>query len=362
MMKRREFTGQLSAAALAAAAAPPGAAAKAAKKNLLMHVGGDYHSVAGPEITVTENLEYNLRCGVRHLTAKVGKSSPDGSWDYDELRRMRDACGARGVELEAIRMDAGYIRLPKGAERDREIERIVTNIGKAARVGVKVITYHWTVIPIRRNRNTPGRGNVTYAGFKLEENWRDLPVIKSGRVSSGEYWERIAYFLERVIPAAREHDVRMACHPYDPPGLPSGYQGADNWDSPSVFAAIKRYEAVSDSPYNGFQLCLGTVAEGLRNPAAEILPIVRYLGERGRIHQVHMRNIRGGLGEFEEVYPDEGVVDCFQVMRVLRDTGFAGSICPDHMPRHPGDPGSLQAFAFGYGYIRALIQAVNSEV
>jgi mannonate dehydratase len=49
-------------------------------------------------------------------------------------------------------------------------------------------------------------------------------------------------------------------------------------------------------------------------------------------------------------------------MRVLRDVQFAGSICPDHMPHHPDDPRNLQAFAFGYGYIGALIQAVNSEV
>jgi mannonate dehydratase len=75
-----------------------------------------------------------------------------------------------------------------------------------------------------------------------------------------------------------------------------------------------------------------------------------------------MRNIRGGLGDFEEVYPDEGEMDFFEVMRVLRDTQFAGSILPDHMPRHPGDSGGLQSFAFGYGYIRALIHAVNAEV
>jgi mannonate dehydratase len=107
---------------------------------------------------------------------------------------------------------------------------------------------------------------------------------------------------------------------------------------------------------------LGTTAEGLKNPATEILPIVQYLGERGKIYQIHMRNIRGGLHSFEEVYPDEGEMDFFQVMRILRDIQFAGSICPDHMPRHPDDPGSLQSFAFGHGYIKALIQAVNSEV
>lgn len=352
-MNRRELA-QTAIAGMAGAAG-------GRRKNLLMHVGGDYHSVAGPGITSKENLEYNLRCGVRHLTAQIRKRAPDGGWDFDELRRMKDDCDQSGVTLEAIRMDPGYIVLPRGPERDRALEVIAGNIQKASRVGVKVISYHWTVIPIRRNRHTTGRGGVRYAGFKLEDNWRDLPVGKAGRVSAEEYWERIGHFLEKVIPAARQADVKMACHPYDPPGLPLGYQGADNWDSPSVFAAIKRYESVIDSPYNGFQLCLGTAAEGLKKPASEILPIVRYLGERRKLHQVHMRNIRGGLGDFEEVFPDEGDVNLFRVMRVLRDVQFAGSICPDHMPRHPGDPGGLQSFAFGYGYIKALIQAVNSE-
>jgi mannonate dehydratase len=187
-------------------------------------------------------------------------------------------------------------------------------------------------------------------------------VGRSGRVSSEDYWERISYFLEKVIPVAKETNTRLACHPYDPPGLPPGYQGTDNWDSPSIFAALQRYESLVDSPYNGFQLCLGTTAEGLKNPRREILPIVQYLGERGKIYQIHMRNIRGGLLDFAEVYPDEGETDFFQVMRILRDTQFAGSIFPDHMPTHPDDPRQLQAYAFGYGYIASLIQAVNSEV
>jgi len=352
-MKRRSFV--LTGAA--AAALPHRPASAKSKKNLLMHVGGDYHSVAGPGIASRENLDYNLRYGVRHLTIQLR-----GSWNLDELMRMREACDARGVTLEAIRMDSDYITLPKSSERDRALEIVLENIGKASKVGVKVLTYHWTVIPIRRNRQTTGRGNVAYTGFKLEPDWQKLPAGKSGRVTTEDYWERITNFLQKAVPVAKQHDVRLACHPYDPPGLPFGYQGADNWDSPSVFDAIKRYEAVVDSPYNGFQLCLGTVAEGLKNPGAGVLPIVDYLGKRGKIHQVHMRNIRGGLGDFQEVYPDEGEMDFLAVTRILRDTDFAGSICPDHMPRHPDDPGLLQSFAFGYGYIKALIQAANSEV
>jgi mannonate dehydratase len=360
-MKRREFGGTLVGSVIGSSAL---AAAAPSKKNLLMHVGGDYHSVAGgarADITGKANLEYNLRHGVKHLTAQVRKVAPDGAYDLDELKRMKDNCDKFGVIFEAIRMDSEYIMLPKGDARDRRLDAITANIEKVSQVGVKVITHHWTVIPIRRNTTTPGRGGVTYAAFKLEDNWKDLPVGQAGKVTSDDYWERITYFLHKVIPVCKQYDVKMAAHPYDPPGLPFGYQGAENWDSPSVFEGFKRYAAIIDSPYNGFQLCLGTVAEGSKNPAVDVLPIAQYLGERGKIHQVHMRNIRGKLYDFAEVYPDEGEMDFLKIMRVLRDVKFDGSICPDHMPTHPDDPGKLQAYAFGYGYIKALIHTVNSE-
>jgi len=363
MIKRREFGKALVSGAIGAGVNPGLAAAP--RKNTLMHVGADYHSVAGgpgADITGKANLEYNLRHGAKHLTAQVQGRPPDGAWDLEALKRMKDNCDKAGFIFEAIRMDSEYIMLRKGPERDRRLEAIMGNIQKASQVGVKVITHHWTLIPIRRNTRTPGRGGATYAAFKLEDNWKDLPAGKAGRVTSDDYWERIAYFLQRVIPVCKQYDVKMACHPYDPPGLPFGYQGADNWDSPGIFEGFKRYEAIVDSPYNGFQLCLGTTAEGLKNPAKEVLPIAEYLGKKGKIHQIHMRNVRGGLHDFAEVYPDEGDMDFLKIMRILRDVQFAGSICPDHMPRHPDDPGGLQAFAFGYGYIKALIHTVNSEV
>ena len=35
---------------------------------------------------------------------------------------------------------------------------------------------------------------------------------------------------------------------------------------------------------DGFQLCLGTTAKGLKHPTSKILPIVEYLARRGKIH------------------------------------------------------------------------------
>lgn len=108
--------------------------------------------------------------------------------------------------------------------------------------------------------------------------------------------------------------MRLACHPYDPP--------------------IKRYEAVVDSPYNGFQLCLGTVAEGLKNPAREVPPIVEYLGRKQKIHQIHMRNIRGrlhGLRRCEGPAPPQQAVNK-QGNAGQRDGGRAPE--PRDRPKH----------------------------
>ena len=373
-MPRREFakvivggvigTGLLSESATAQAspAAVPG-------KNVLHHVGTDYHVILGDNAaswddrqltwTSKQNFEYHERCGVRHFTTIM-----NGAWDPDLMKRWKEDCDKGGKVWEAIRMDSGYIYLPPGVQRDRKIEEIIDNIRKASAVGVKVISMHWTLIPIRRNGHTPGRGGSSYHSFKLEENWKNVPVDAHGVVSYTEYWERITYFLKKVIPACERYDVRMAVHPYDPPGLPRGYQGVDTWDAaPStILESLQRYEAIVDSPYNGIQLCLGTVMEGLKNPGTELIPIVRYFAEKRKIYQIHMRNIRGGLHDFQEVYIDEGEANFIEVIRILRDSGYAWSICPDHVPTHPDDPGGYQAFAQAFGYIRGLIDAANAEV
>ena len=49
-----------------------------------------------------------------------------------------------------------------------------------------------------------------------------------------------------------------------------------------------------------------------------------------------------------------------QVARTLREVDYSGMVMPDHMPSHPEDPRSLQAFAYGYGYLRGVLQAVTT--
>jgi mannonate dehydratase len=46
-------------------------------------------------------------------------------------------------------------------------------------------------------------------------------------------------------------------------------------------------------------------------------------------------------------------------MMVYKEIEYPYMMMPDHVPSHKDDPGGNQAFAFAYGYIRALIQAVD---
>ena len=51
-------------------------------------------------------------------------------------------------------------------------------------------------------------------------------------------------------------------------------------------------------------------------------------------------------------------MDMLQVARTLHEVGYELMLMPDHVPGHSDDPQGLQAFAFAYGYITGILQAV----
>ena len=178
---------------------------------------------------------------------------------------------------------------------------------------------------------------------------------KRESVTAEMAWERITYFLERIIPVCEEYAARQAaCHPHDP-GVPvEGYQGV--YRVLGTIDGLKRFVSICESKYHGLNFCIGTLGENLNDPGREIHDVIRYFGTRGKIFNIHFRNIRGSRDNFSEVYPDEGDMNMVRVARTLRDVGYEGMLMPDHMPHHPDDPDGNQAFAYCYGYIKAILQ------
>jgi mannonate dehydratase len=99
----------------------------------------------------------------------------------------------------------------------------------------------------------------------------------------------------------------------------------------------------------------------LEKPGEQIFDVIRYFGTRGKIFNVHFRNIAGGFLNFRETFIDDGDVDMLKAMRVYREVGYDGMMMPDHVPSIEGDTNNLQGFAFAIGYIKALIAAVAAE-
>src|SRR5262249_17907909 len=147
--------------------------------------------------------------------------------------------------------------------------------------------------------STKGRGGATYSTFVYDKAQPAAPLTAAGVVGADAYWERISYFLKRVVPVAEEYKVRLACHPQDP-GMPKGrgYRGVE-----TVLGSVdglKRFVDIAESPYHGLNFCQGTISEMLEKPGEQIFDVIRYFGRRRKIFNVHFRNIRGRFLDFQE--------------------------------------------------------------
>jgi len=307
--------------------------------------------------------------GVNNICSGLPSAKIDEAWSVEGLSKLRDTVASHGISLDMVplpmssseisRAELPAIYLAKSPERDRAIDDICQLIRNCAKAGIMQVKYNFTLIGIPRSGTAKGRGPSRYSEFVFERAKQDPPLTIAGKVDADTYWERITYFLERVVPVAEEYKVKMGCHPQDP-GVPkgSGWRGVDAvLGSPD---GLKRFVSIKESPYHGLNFCQGTVSEQLEKPGEQIFDVIRYFGSRKKIFSVHFRNIEGGFLNFRETFIDNGSVDMLKAMRVYKEVGYDGMLMPDHVPQMEGLD-SAQGFAFAFGYIKALIAAVSAE-
>jgi mannonate dehydratase len=316
------------------------------------------------------NLRLLAAFGVNHICSGLPSAHLDENWSVEGLMRLRERVESFGIKLEMVPLplSSNYITeaenpnimLGKSPERDREIDQICQMIGNAARAGIPALKYNLTILGVVRTEPTLGRGGARYSTFVYEKARQDPPLTEAGPVSEEMMWERITYFLKRVIPAAEEYKIKMACHPHDP-GMPRQRSFRGVHRALGSVEGLKRFIEITPSPYHGLNFCQGTVSEMLENPAREIFDVIRYFGTRGRIFNVHFRNIRGHFLNFQETFPGDGDVNMIEAVRAYQEIGYDGMIMPDHVPQIEGDRFQEQAFAYAFGYIQALIQMVSAD-
>ena len=317
-----------------------------------------------------QKLTWLAQLGVEHIVANTARDvqREDGTWDAAAIRGMLDRIASFGITVDVLNLgiEAQYYertRFPDlwtgGPGRDQAIATLQQNIRAAGEAGVPALKYNTNIIGILRTGRKPGRGGAAYSHFDVSE-WTDHSLTPLGKLSRQQLADNARYVLERLVPVAEEARVRLAAHPHDPPlPRPDGLRGI-----PSLMDTVEGIQEFLDlvpSPYNGLNFCQGTLAEGCKDPAVEVPEGIRHFVSQGKVFMVHFRNIKGGYLNFDEVYPDNGDVDFLACLRAYRDAGYQGILCPDHVPHSEVDPDGERQFSFCLGYMRGLLQAVESE-
>jgi mannonate dehydratase len=266
-------------------------------------------------------------------------------------------------------MIGGYPKTLYGRQgRDEEIDKVIASIRAAGKAGLPVIEYNFYAHRlIEGYYEEPGRGGAGMTAYDYART-KDLPPLPEvGTHTLDAMWANITYFLKAVVPVAEQAGVRLALHPNDPPvPLSRGSQQImatlDGW---------KKLVGIVDSPANGITFDCGVTRELGEDPVA----VCRWFGERDRINHVHYRNVRVRTPyvDYTEVFPDEGQVDMFAVMKELVRQKYARALYPEHpraldmdreqpgfKPYYPGG-GEYAGLVYNVAYTKAMLQAALSS-
>ncbi len=289
-------------------------------------------------------------------------SGPRIPWEEDQLRAIMDRHKAGGITVLNM-MIGGFNNAIYGRPgRDQDIENVQKSIRAAGKAGLSIIEYNFYAHRATEGYyDESGRAGAGMLAFDYEKI-KDLPPLPAeGAHPIDEMWNNVTYFLKAVVPVAKESNVRLALHPNDPPAPVSRGSG-------QIMGSLEGWKRLVDivpSPYNGITFDCGVTREMGHDP----VEVCRYFGKKDCINHMHFRNVRMKVPreKYTEVFPDEGEVNMFAVMRELLRQKYPRLIYPEHprgldADREQSGSGQYGGWVFNVAYARAMLQAAMESV
>ncbi|MGI5174238.1 mannonate dehydratase [Treponema sp. OMZ 840] len=298
----------------------------------------------------------------------------DFIWSYDGLKNLKDIAAEEGIEIYGIENFSPadwYDVLLDGPHRDEQVENLKRIIANVGRVGIRNFGYNFSIAGVwGHKRLAVARGGAVSVCFDASalpidasipdgEVWnmtyRDGPKDTFiAPVSHADLWNRFERFLNEILPVCEKSGVALALHPDDPP-MPELRQTARLVYQPKYYDKLIN---LNKSPMNQLEFCLGSLKE---MSEGNIYKETEKYSRNKRISYIHFRNVKGTVPKYDEVFLDEGDIDMFKILRILRDTEYTGLLIPDHTPEMTC-PGSWYAgMAYAIGYMKAAIRAICEE-
>lgn len=313
------------------------------------------------ERTVLWDLTRQL--GVQQVVSGI----PDGpdlppAWDFDRLRQIKERFTADGLDLTVIESAPASIQEPIKlglGDRDEHIGHFCQLVENMGRLNIPIMCHNWMAGLgwLRTDFGLPERGGALVTGYDNQANER-LGLTEYGEVTEDQMWERMAYFLQRVVPVAEKAGVFLAVHPDDPPRSPVRGIGR-------ILTSPENFQRVLDmypSKHNGMTFCQGNFSA----MGVDVPETIRHFGRQGAIKFVHFRDVRGNRDKFVETFHDNGQTDMVEAIRAYADVDFDGPSRVDHVPTMAGEandnPGyEVMGRLYALGYMRGLMEVVAKE-
>ncbi|QGA68110.1 mannonate dehydratase [Sulfolobus sp. E11-6] len=289
----------------------------------------------------------------------------DDPWEYAPLSNYKRMIEEAGFKLTVIEdnppMEKIIYGLPGKEEQLENVAKLIENMGK---LKIPIWCYNWMGTNwIRTKTAIRGRGGALTSGFD-EEDLRDAPPPKLGRIDKVTLWKNLRNFLEFILPIAEDANVRLAIHPDDPPL--DEVRGVGR-----IMNSVEAFDRLIEefpSEYNGITLdhsIFSLITD-------DLISVVRHFLEKKRIFFVHFREVIGSKNRFEEVFIDEGITRQFEEMREYIKHEFYGPFRVDHTPTLLGDTmqlsmpgysmlGRIHAIGYIQGLFRAAAESLNYE-
>ena len=305
-----------------------------------------------------DDLSFLQQIGLRWARLEFG----EGTTTFETLRAAQERFARFGMKIYSgvhYSYRSPRVQLAQPG-RDEDIATYCQFLRDLGKLGVPVASYDFHPANTYTTRMVQRRGYTT-----REFDLNDFRAKVEKRAFDREYsaediWTAYTYFMKAVLPVAAESRVKLALHPDDPPlakmnGVAKLFTHYDGYH---------RAEQIADgSPWWGLTFCVGTWSEGGDQMGKSVFEMIRDFGGRGKIFEVHFRNVTGPLPHFVETFPDEGYMDMYKVMKALREVKFNGAAEPDHVPKLAGDSGLLRAgTAYCVAYMKALVKRADEEV
>ncbi|MCM3217222.1 mannonate dehydratase [Niallia taxi] len=316
-------------------------------------------------------LEYIRQIpNMKNIVSAVYDVPPGEAWPEESIQELYRDITAAGLEFKVVESVPVHEDIKLGLpNRDTYIDNYIDTIARLSKIGIEVICYNfmpvfdWTRTQLDKQledgstalvyykeqlkKMDPVYSDLSLPGWDASYTREELQALISKYKELGEagLWSNLEYFLNRVIPAAEEHGIKMAIHPDDPPwsifGLPRIITNEANLD---------RFLNLYDSEANGITLCSGSLGCTSDNDMVKLA--AKYIS-LNRVPFAHLRNIKIlENGDFEESahISSYGSLDMAAILQALYKNGFTGYIRPDHGRMIWGETGKP-----GYGlYDRAL--------